>query len=799
LENNIAEIATRCYHCGDECTDSTLHLGDKTFCCSGCKLVFELLNENDLCTYYELNNHPGKTQLQPVRKNKFDYLDKEEVFSRLISYSDDQKTYVTFSVPQIHCSSCLWLLEHLNTVHVGVLSTRVNFTKKEVFVVFDNNKTALRGVVEAMSSVGYEPYLSLSDVASNTPKKYNRLTEIAIAGFCFANIMMLSLPEYFSFLGLLEHQVGKAFRYIGFLLALPVFFFCSREFFYNAFSSIKNKYLNIDASVALAILLTFGRSLYNLFVLDGNTYFDSMSGIVFFLLIGRWAQSKTEQSLFFERDYKSFFPIAVNVLRQGKPEPVMIGALQEKDIIEVYDQEIIPADGILAKGKANIDYSFVTGESMPKPVEPGSIIYAGGKQLGERIELMVLKKSDQGYLTNLWNREAKSESDKNLFLHKASNFFTIIVFGLTLISALYWFNKGEYTTMWNALTTTLIVACPCALLLAATFTNGNAMRILNRGGLFLKNAGVIGDLAKVDHIVLDKTGTITLKKNFSINYQGRPISEDEKVLIASLVRHSTHPLSKAVYAQLNISKCIPIESFLNIPGKGIEGWIDNRYIKIGSRQFVASVSMPAGSSNTSYVFIWIDGEEIGFFELENVYRPKLKSMLQNLLKKYPITILSGDSNTEFTRLQGMTNHKAILHFEQSPDDKYNYIQDLQHKGAKVLMVGDGLNDAGALRKSEVGIAVMEKDNPLTPASDGIVKAEKFYNLEAMLSFAGRVGFIINTSFIVSIIYNLIGLFFALQGMLAPVVAAILMPASTISIVLITYLMSEWYGRKFGLN
>ena len=140
-----------------------------------------------------------------------------------------------------------------------------------------------------------------------------------------------------------------------------------------------------------------------------------------------------------------------------------------------------------------------------------------------------------------------------------------------------------------------------------------------------------------------------------------------------------------------------------------------------------------------------------------------------------------------------------MHFEQSPDDKYNYIQDLQHKGAKVLMVGDGLNDAGALRKSEVGIAVMEKDNPLTPASDGIVKAEKFYNLEAMLSFAGRVGFIINTSFIVSIIYNLIGLFFALQGMLAPVVAAILMPASTISIVLITYLMSEWYGRKFGLN
>lgn len=799
MEKDLPEILTRCYHCGDECADTKIHLSEKTFCCAGCKMVYEILNENELCTYYDLNAHPGNKQLQTIRKSRFEYLDKDDVVASLLSFSDGNKANITFSVPQIHCSSCLWLLEHLNSFQPGMLTTRVNFSKKEVFIVFDKQKVSLRGVVEAMASVGYEPFISLNNASGKLPTRYSRVTQIAITGFCFANIMMLSLPEYFSFLGLLEHQIGKAFRYIGFVLALPVFFYCSTEFFQNAFSSIKNKYLNIDASVALAIILTFGRSLYNLFVLDGNTYFDSMSGIVFFMLIGRWAQDKTQQSLSFERDYKSFFPIAVNVLRKQKTEAVLIGDLKEKDVIEVYDQEIIPADGILAKGKANIDYSFVTGESLPKQIEPGSVIYAGGKQLGERIELMVLKKSDQGYLTNLWNKEGKCQTDQSKFLHKASNYFTIIVLVLTLLSAAWWYSQGAYTTMWNALTTTLIVACPCALLLAATYSNGNVMRILNKGGLFLKNVDVISNLAKINHVVLDKTGTITLKKNFKVSYEGNLLSEEEKTLIASLLRHSTHPLSRAIFSNLNVTGHLNVESFINIPGKGIEGWINNQYVKIGSPLFVQAEVNKSEGAASSFVYLWIDGKILGFYQLENVYRPSLKPLLQKLIDRFGLSVLSGDSDSELTRLSNMTYGKCELRFNQSPEDKYEYINSLQQSGATVLMVGDGLNDAGALRKSDVGIAVMENDNPLTPASDGIVKASSFTNLNEMLMFAKKTKTIINTSFIVSIVYNVVGLYFALQGLLAPVIAAILMPASTISIVLITFFMAEWYGRKFKLK
>ncbi|GAB3432886.1 heavy metal translocating P-type ATPase [Niabella aquatica] len=794
MNTKVTDTTTTCYHCGDLCTDTHLHIDDKTFCCSGCKLVYEILHENDLCTYYELNEHPGSQQLLQKRKNKFAYLDKEEVINQLTAFADDQQVHITFSVPQMHCSSCLWLLEHLDSLQKGILNARVNFVQKEVFLVYDKTQTTLREVVETMSAIGYEPYLSMNTTSSRQTKNYSRLTQISIAGFCFANIMMLSLPEYFSVSNYLQEKTGTAFRYIGLILALPVFFYCSREFFSNAYSSIRTKYLNIDTSIALAILLTFVRSLYDLFVLDGNTYFDSMSGIVFFMLVGRWAQDRTQQSLVFDRDYKSFFPIAVNVKRNDSVEPVLIGDLREKDIIEVYDQEIIPADAVLAKGKALIDYSFVTGESMPRQIEPGSLIYAGGKQLGERIELMVLKKSDQGYLTNLWNKEGKSNLDGSKLLHRISNYFTLIVFALTFASALFWLIKGEYNTMWNALTTTLIVACPCALLLASTFTNGNVMRILSRSGLYLKNADIITNMARVKHIVLDKTGTITLNKNFNISYKGKTLTDFEKKLIASLLRHSTHPLSKAIYAHLKIKQLLAVDSFSNVPGKGIAGWIDDQYIKVGSRDFVQPISVSEEISNTSRVFIWIDGIVPGVFELENVYRPGLTDMLQNIRKKFKLSILSGDNNAEYDRLVNMTGADTDIFFNQSPEDKYNYITGLQATGIKVLMAGDGLNDAGALRKSDVGIAVMEENNSFTPASDAIISAAAFTRLDAMLAFSKKAAQVITISFIVSILYNIIGLYFALQGLLAPVIAAILMPSSTISIVLITFLMSEWYGR-----
>lgn len=795
------QIHLSCYHCGEQCPNDKIVLEHKHFCCEGCKLVYEILNENNLCSYYDLNEHPGVTQKIKVRGDKFSFLDDTAITDKLIQFSDGKQTHVNFYLPQMHCSSCLWLLENIHRINPGIVSSRVNFAKKEAFIVFENDKTTYRKVVESLTGIGYEPHISLQDVGDSKIKMYDRsrLLKIAVAGFCFANIMMLSVPEYFAVGGFLHDKIGTSFRYVNLLLALPIFFYAANEFFVSAWKGLQNKFLNIDAPIALAILITFGRSLYELFVMNGNTYFDSMAGIVFFMLIGRWAQDKTQRAIAFDRDFKSFFPIAVNVLKDNKFAPTLVQDLKENDVIEVYNNELIPTDAILSKGKAEIDYSFVSGESIPVAKDIGEIIYAGGKQLGERIELIVVKKVSQSYLTNLWNKDIfKEDKKESKFLHNISNYFTIIVFIVTAIAGLYWVINGESIRMWNALTTVLIIACPCALLLSSTFTNGNILRILSRNRFYLRHPNVIEDISKVDHIVFDKTGTLTQGKKLQVKYEGRALNHEEKVIIASLLKQSTHPLSRAVFEYINSDSLIQIDHFKNVHGKGIEGWVNDKFIKMGSNSFVNG-SSESGDLVGTHVSLKIDNIYFGTFLISNTYRYGLEPLAASLKEKYSISILSGDNEAEAENLGKILKGDSEMLFNQSPEEKLQYVKHLREgKKLNVMMIGDGLNDAGALRQSNVGIAVTEENNNFTPASDGILDAKRFALLDKLLQLAASGKRIIMVSFIISIIYNVIGLYFAVRGELRPVIAAVLMPTSSISIILITYGLSELKAKTLKL-
>ena len=766
-------------------------------------MVYEILNQNDLCEYYDFNANPGITQKIKVRADKFSFLDDAQIVQKLIQFTDGKQTHASYYLPQMHCSSCLWLLENLHRINAGVVSSRVNFARKEVFVVFDNDKTTFRKVVETLTAIGYEPHISLQDMGNVKPSSYNRtrLLKIGIAGFCFANIMMMSLPEYFAIGSYMQEKIGTAFRYINLLLALPVFFYCATEFFVSAWKGLQNRFLNIDAPIALAVLITFGRSLYEMFALDNAGYFDSMSGIVFFMLVGRWAQDKTQRAIAFDRDFKSFFPIAVNVQKGNGFVPTLIENLKENDIVEVYNNELIPADAILSKGKAEIDYSFVSGESIPVVKEVGEIIYAGGKQLGEKLELIVIKKVSQSYLTNLWNKDVFKEEKKEAgFLHSLSNYFTIIVFIISAVAAIYWLSKGDVTTMWNALTTILIIACPCALLLSSTFTNGNVLRILSKNKFYLRHPNVIGDMAGINHIVFDKTGTLTQSNKLEGQYAGTTISKKNKILLASLLSQSTHPLSKAVFQYLDVQQTVPVAHFKNIPGKGVEGWIDETYIKAGSKNFIEATQNSTDEKSGSVVSVKIDHQIIGEFRISNSYRLGLEEVINSLRDDYTLSVLSGDNDAEATNLKKILKGDTEMLFNRSPEEKLEYIKYLREvKNLNVMMIGDGLNDAGALKQSNVGLALAEENNNFTPASDGIFQSSRFGSLHRFLQFAKAGRNIIMASFIVSIVYNIIGLYFAVQGLLAPVIAAILMPASSISIILLTYGMSEWKARSIGLK
>ncbi|MBI5372706.1 MAG: heavy metal translocating P-type ATPase metal-binding domain-containing protein [Sphingobacteriales bacterium] len=786
-----------CYHCGETCLNTKIHSAEKNFCCEGCKMVFQILNQSELCEYYNLNENPGINQRMRVRKDKFAFLDDEKIQLQLISFQDEKQVHITFYLPQMHCSSCLYLLENLHRLNPGVVSSKVNFTRKEADIVFLKDKTSLREVAETLTGIGYEPYISLNDLKEKRPAiDRSMVYQIGVAGFAFGNIMLMSFPEY---LGIDASEKGllNVFRWANFGLAIPVLLYSALPFYISSWKSLKHKFLNIDAPIALAVIITFIRSAFEVISGTGGGYFDSMTGIVFFMLAGRILQDKTYRQLSFERDYTSYFPIAISVLKDNKEIPTALPDIKPGDTLLIHNEELIPADGILTRGKAFIDYSFVTGESLPVLKDMGEIVYAGGKQTEGNIEILVVKEVTQSYLTKLWNRDEFKEQEEintRSFVHLLSRYFTFILLGIAAITAVYW-QLHEPARMWPAITSIFIIACPCALFLSNTFTNGNILRILGRNHLYLRNAQTIEDMGRATHIVFDKTGTLTSSRQQDIQYEGKPLSENQLQQVAALADQSNHPLSKALAHHIGRARHIEFSRFNELPGKGIEGETEQESIRLGSYSWVTGqTGHPGGTS----VFVRFGDEVYGRFQFSNHYREAIPDLIHDLRKEYRLSVLSGDNEAEQETLQKLLGKKATLLFHQKPEDKLRYINFLQQKGEKVMMIGDGLNDAGALKQSDIGIAVAEQTNNFTPSSDAIIEAKQLSRLTRFIRLCRANRNIVVASFVMSIVYNVIGLFFAVQGNLSPLIAAILMPSSSLSILLLTFGSSSLIARQLKL-
>lgn len=790
-----------CYHCGTPCISDAIAIGSKKFCCDGCKLVYEILNENNLCDYYKMQSHPGLSQIKPLRSDKYAYLDNEDIAKQLYKFTDGDYTIVTFYIPGVHCSSCMWLLEHLHKVNSSIIESRLNFTTKEVTIHFSKSKVSLRKIVELLTTIGYEPYISLDEVNKKKAKSYNkqRIYKLGVAGFCFGNIMMMSFPEYLSHLGI-DDQYVHLFRYLNLLLALPVFFYSASEFFNTAWKGLKQRTLNIDAPIALAIIITFTRSVFEIVMNTGSGYLDSMSGIVFFMLVGRVIQERTYKSISFNRDYKSYFPIAVSVVTTNGIESKKLQDLKEKDIVQLHNDEIVPADAIVLKGKPYIDYSFVTGESEPVSVKNNDMVYAGGRQVGEQITVQIIKPVAGSYLTSLWNHYAfskdKSEKDnEDSILHLLSKYFTWILLGLAAITAIYW-GIHNPSRIIGSVSAMLIVACPCALLLAATFTNGNVLRIMSNNGLYLRDAFVIEQLAKINHIVFDKTGTVTETTHNNVIYAGHELSEAEKNILYSVVRPSKHPYSKMLASWLGARDAVVANEWREIPGKGIQAKVLGTLVLVGSAEFVNVSGDKNEDKATVYVRI---GDKVTSFHFSSVFRSSVPQVIPSLRHNYKLSLLSGDNDKQKVLISDLFGQDSDLLFGQKPMDKLQYIESLQDEGKRVMMIGDGLNDAGALQQSDVGITLADDINNFTPSCDAILDAKKFALFPAVLKLARASKYVIGASFVVSIVYNVIGLWFAMQGLMRPVVAAILMPCSTVSIVIISSGITSLMAKRMHLS
>ena len=789
-------MSENCYHCGDDIIGKGYLIEEKKFCCNGCMMVYQLLSDNNMDAYYTLEKKPG---LKPsnANENKYNFLEVESIQEKFIDFKDGNISKINLFLPEIHCSSCIYLLENISKIEPAIISCQVNFTKREASISFDNKKLKLSELAHLLDKIGYAPNFGNKE---ESEKKLDKqfLYKLGIAGFAFGSIMLWSFPEY---LGIedMNQKMRNFTSYLSFVVSIPVLLYSANAYFISAYKAIKYKTLNLDIPITIGIIALYAQSTYTIFTGGGPGYMDSFATFIFWLLIGKWFQNKTYKTLSFERDYKSYFPVAITKLIKNDETIVEIEELKQQDTIIIRNEEVIPCDSELLSDEAKIDYSFVTGESLPVIKKKGDFIYAGGKLIGHRSKLKVLKESNRSHLTQLWNDVIKDDKDakQKTIQDKMSVYFLSAILFISAGAGLAWafIDAGKITQIVVSI---LIVACPCALAISAPFTYGNITRVLGRKGLYIKNSKVIERINEITDIVFDKTGTLTTGILDGIEYFGKELTDEEKQMIIAVAHSSTHPLSRGIVQNLKksiLSVKFEASNFEEISGKGICAECEGKKVKIGSKSFVNDTS-PQESCYETSVSISINDVFVGKFIFHSELRNGIDEMVNNLTN-YQLHILSGDNKKDEELLREFFPNNTTFLFNQSPKDKLEFIDNLNQENKKVMMIGDGLNDAGALGKAHVGIAVSEDIFRFTPSSDAIIEANQLNKLPQLVSISNYSKTVLNTCLGFSLSYNVVGLSIAISGNMSPLVAAILMPISSITVVFLSTFLVLNRGKKLN--
>jgi P-type Cu+ transporter len=786
-----------CRHCGQPC-DSARTAGSGAahpiFCCDGCEAVFRLLRENGLDAFYQYDSGAGLPQRYrgTLDAARFAALDDPNVAAHVVEFDDGHKAILTFTIPAIHCASCVWLLEQLWRFDPGITRAEVDLQRRSVRVEYCSAATSPRSVAEQLAALGYEPMLAFERAGAASPDRRRLYFQLGVAGFAFGNIMLFSIPRYANGAPLTS-EFRVLFGTLNLLLAIPVFLFSASDYFRTAWQAVRRATIALEVPVALGLLVLFGRSIGEIVSGRGEGFMDSFAGLVFFLLLGKLSQQRVFDRIAFDRTFRSFLPLSVRVEEGDGMRTVPLEAIKPGDCISVRRDEIVPADGRVLEHRAAVDYALITGEQRPILLELGDTVRAGGRALGA-LRVCVLREVSQSQLARLWGHSIFRRVKQRWLTDVASRFgawFTIAAMTLAIAGAAAWW--PDLAASASVATAVLIVACPCALTLSAPITLGTAMAELGRRGLFLKHAAVALDLSRIDTVIFDKTGTLTAGSDRTIVAR-HGLGIAAWALVRQVAKESIHPVSRAMAAQIDAPTAgLPAPRELcEVPGHGITALVGGVRVAIGSAAFVATYTAtpPERVGNRTYVAA---GAEIGWVVLGAGLRAGIAEAAGRLARAHDIRLLSGDHEIESPRWRPLFGRR--MWFRQSPEDKLAFVEQARGEGRRVLMVGDGLNDAGALAAADVGLAVSDETACIVPACDAVISGQRLAALPAFLAYACRARQVVILCFAVSVVYNAAGLTLALTGVLTPLVSAILMPVSSLTIVGLSSGLMRWSAHR----
>lgn len=783
-----------CYHCGlpiaqsDEGQFNTVILGQpRDMCCPGCLSVSEAIVENGLEDYYQFRTEPAQKSDDGILAtlDKLTLFDDPALQEEFV-FDEGRHKQIQLTLEGITCAACGWLIEKQLSKVKGIKQVAVNVQERRALITWSELEIKLSQILVTLKRIGYEgaPFHPDEHEASYKREQKTFLKKVGLAGIMTMQVMMLMTGLYFDWFGAIELETRQYFYWVALTLTTPVVLYSGSTFYLGAVKALSAKTVNMDVPVTIAVFGTYFAGIRSTLLERGEVYFESVCMFIFLLLLSRFLEHRSRhRAAQISANMLQHIPVSASkLLADGTIKDTLAKRLDVGEIVLVKPGETIPIDGQVVDGRASVDESMLTGEFDPVTKAGSSAVFGGTVCQDGSLTIRVTKTHKHALVNEIVRLQASAMANKPKAAQLADNFSRYFVTAVLLISACtygFWTLQGNDNAFWITISV-LVATCPCALGLATPSALTCAMAKLNRSGILLKRADALEQVTDISTIALDKTGTLT-KGEFtlaSVWYADGVDKDNVMALARSLELRSEHPIAIA-FAQDDSKQNFEVSEFQVTPGGGISGVINNANCTMGTALF-CGVDTGIVTINAN-VFLAVNGKLLAAFELSDTLRDDTSSTLNKLSQTHELVVLSGDTQEN---VDALTKGLPIATSQGglTPDKKYNAVVKMQQQGKKVLMMGDGINDAPVLASADVAIAVGNATDVAKTAADVILLGDQLHSVPELIDTAYKVKQKIRQNIGWAVGYNVLILPFAVSGLLSPWMAVVGMSLSSIIVV-----------------
>jgi len=773
---------------------------NKQFCCGGCRTAFAVIHDHDLDTHYDTTGgRDGPVAAELPLGRSFEEFDHATFHELYVRRTPEGLAQVDLYLEGVHCGACVWLVERVPLIVTGVARAELNVRRSLARVAWDDSAVPLSRVARTLDSLGYHPhpFRGLEVEAMRRREDRAMLARIGVAGAIAANVMLAALALYSGQFGGMDGPYERFFRWVSLLLTTPALFGPGRVFFAGAWASLKTRTLHMDLPIAIALAVGWAQGLANTITDSGPIYFDGLATLIFALLAGRFLQQRGQRAATDSAELLySLSPLTARVVEAEAMRELPAQALLPGMILEVRAGESFAADGTVTAGRSTVDVAMLTGESRPVSVDAGDRVYAGTTNVSSALRVRVDAAGEQSRLASLLHQvedSVRRRAPVVQLANRLAGWFVAVVLLIAAGTLLFWYPKSPSAAIDNAIAL-LVVTCPCALALATPLAVSVAIGRAARNGILVKGGDAIERLATPGTLLLDKTGTITKSRVALAAWDG---PEWVKPLVLALEQESSHPIAagfrRAFKGLAAGEACLTT----HVAGGGIDGMVNGLHVVVGSPAFVEARAargsrLLAPPPHLTPVLVAVDGIIVASAGFGDPVRADARLAIDTLRGRgWTVKILSGD-HPEVVASVGETlglSREACVG-SALPEEKLRVVEQAR-RGGTVVMVGDGANDAAAMAAASVGVGVHGGAEACLSTADVYLARPGLEPLVTLTEGAARTIRVIRRNIVFSIGYNVIGATLAVTGVITPLIAAVLMPASSLTVVLASWLSTTF--------